>query len=39
MREHEEMKDFDWLMLLPMGFMGGWIGLMITVIIKGVKDE
>lgn len=33
------MIEFDWLLLMPMGFMGTWIAIMITAIIKGMKDE
>ena len=33
------MKEFDWLMLVPMGFMGTWMVIMICVIINGIRNE
>lgn len=33
------MKEMDWLMLIPMGFMVGWITIMIKIIIDGTRDE
>lgn len=33
------MKEFDMLLLLPMGFMGSWIITMIVIIINGIRNE
>lgn len=33
------MKEIDWLMLVPMGFMGSWITIMIRIIIVGIKEN